>query len=141
LGQPAIVLDAGTALTVDAMDVFEGAPRFLGGAIAPGPALLAWALGEGARQLYEVDTEGDVPALGRDTREALLSGLHVGFQGAASELVRRIGQETGLEQAPLWLTGSARAVLANAALFDGREPRQDPWLVHRGLLASLPGVQ
>src|SRR5688572_3917099 len=47
----AIVLDAGTALTVDALEVRAGRARFLGGAIAPGPRLLADALARHAARL------------------------------------------------------------------------------------------
>ena len=51
-----IIVDAGTALTVDALKLGRAgeAPRFLGGAIAPGPAALAAALGGAGAQLFEV---------------------------------------------------------------------------------------
>jgi pantothenate kinase type III len=135
---PAIVLDAGTALTVDALDDLNGAPRFRGGAIAPGPELLAASLSSGAAQLYAPDLDGDVTALGRDTQEALRSGVIVGFQGAARELVTRVAHEAGLSNARLVITGGARACLLHADLFGGRELIVEEHLVHRGLLASTP---
>lgn len=134
---PAIVVDAGTALTVDALGQRQGQPCFLGGAIAPGPVLLARSLSEGGAQLFAAEIEADVPALGRDTRRALQSGVTVGFQGAARELVERVSDEAGLQSAPVYLTGGARALLMRPGLFSGCTLIEDDWLVHRGLLACM----
>ena len=141
---PALVLDAGTALTVDAVAGDGGADDggagargvFLGGAIAPGPRLLARALASGAAQLFDVPYDSAAPALGRDLAEALCAGVAVGFRGAAIELVRCVGEEAGLARAPLWLTGGAAEALAVPGLFGEREVVHEPRLVHRGLLAA-----
>jgi type III pantothenate kinase len=74
----AIVVDAGTALTVDALRVSaDGASglrgRFEGGAIAPGPRLLADALARHAARLPLVDPAPGARALGRVTLGALQS--------------------------------------------------------------------
>jgi len=136
-GEAALVLDAGTALTVDALGAEEAGGVFLGGAIAPGPELLARALGSGAAALFEVVPDPAAPALGRDSAAALRSGIVVGFQGAARELARRIAGEAGLPgNAPLYLSGGAAAFLP-AGLFEGRALRHDPRLVHRGLRLAL----
>lgn len=136
----ALILDAGTALTVDALGMRGGEPAFLGGAIAPGPELLSRAMGRGAAQLFEVETRGlepeRVPALGRSTREALESGIVHGLRGAARELVERIAQTAGLEQAPVFLCGGAAPLLHDARLFPGHVLHLEPLLVHRGLLAA-----
>lgn len=131
-----LVLDAGTALTVDALAApgADGRARFLGGAIAPGPRLLARALASGTARLFEVQPRPAVCALGRDTREALEAGVAHGFAGAARELVRRISIEAGLESAPLVLTGGARSFLLEPGLFGARELAVEPELVHLGLL-------
>ncbi len=132
-----LVLDAGTALTVDALRAAPGAPpTFLGGAIAPGPRLLARALAAGTARLEEVDPRPRPRALGRDTREALEAGVALGFAGAARELAQRIGAEAELDAAPLVLTGGARAFLEEPGLFGAREVRSEPELVHLGLLAA-----
>ncbi|MCP5022433.1 MAG: type III pantothenate kinase [bacterium] len=106
---PAIVVDAGTALTVDAVvqSKIPGQAAFLGGAIAPGPSMLAKALGAGGAQLHTIQTCPGAHALGRETQEALASGVVVGFEGAALHLVERIAEEAGLEQPPVVLTGGA----------------------------------
>lgn len=146
LARPLVVADAGTALTVDAVERAEGGgARFLGGAIAPGPALLAAALARGAARLPDVDARAlaGSPALGRTTRQAIAAGVAVGFVGAARELVERVAREAGLADAPLVLTGGARGFLTDPALFGPRPVRVEPELVHLGLLAAagLPVVE
>jgi len=132
-----LVLDAGTALTVDALRAQSGEPPvFLGGAIAPGPRLLARALASGTARLPDTIPQPKPRALGRDTREALASGVAWGFAGAARELVQRIASEAGLAAAPLVLTGGARAFLEQPELFGGHVLRVEPELVHLGLLAA-----
>ncbi len=131
-----IVVDAGTALTVDAVDA-RGAGRFLGGAIAPGPALLARALAEHTARLPRVDPAAHAVALGRDTESAVQAGVVVGFRGAALELALRIAAEAGFRAPLLVLTGGASPFLTST--FDRPEFARvvlDLDLVHRGLLAD-----
>jgi type III pantothenate kinase len=137
LGRSAIVVDAGTALTVDALVVeSDGRARFLGGAIAPGPDLWAQALAARGARLPLVVPEPGAPALGRDTEGALRGGIAVGFRGAARELVRRVAREAGLDGAPVVLTGGARGFLLGPAFAEG--PLEvEPDLVVRGLMAAL----
>ncbi len=132
----ALVVDAGSALTVDAYRREGPRPVFLGGAIAPGPELLAQALASGTARLPRVDPRPAVPALGRDTEGALLAGIAVGFRGAAHELVEAIAREAGFGGAPVLLAGGAAGYLDDPTAFPGRELRRDPDLVHRGLLGA-----
>lgn len=139
---PAIVVDAGTALTVDAVvgSNEPGMAAFLGGAIAPGPSLLAKALGDGGAQLHTIETRPGAHALGRETKEALASGVVVGFEGAALHLVERISEEAGLEKPPVVLMGGAGDFLE--ATFRRRFSKvyREPHMVPMGLwLAVLEG--
>ena len=137
------MIDIGTALTVDALLSADATPKhsgwkrgaFLGGAIAPGPTLLAHALGQGAARLFEVVPEPNPPALGRDTAAALRSGIGVGLRGAVRELAREVAREAGLVDPPLALTGGARA-FARSAFTDMRVFESED-LVHWGLCAAL----
>ena len=74
-GAPAIVVDFGTATTFDAIGA-EGA--YLGGAIAPGLAIAADALWRRTAQLHRVDLRFPQRAIGRNTSEAVQSGLVLG---------------------------------------------------------------
>ena len=137
VGTSCLVLDAGSALTVDAVRVppSGGRPEFLGGAIAPGPSMLARALSEGGARLMDVEPDPDAPALGEDTRAALVAGVSVGFFGAARELVERIAREARFERPPLVVTGGARAHLLVRPLTQNAEGEvvEVPELVHLGL--------
>ncbi|MDP6954980.1 MAG: type III pantothenate kinase, partial [Planctomycetota bacterium] len=166
---PALVVDAGTAVTVDALGLAEaeaeadrdhdhgdgddgdsgGAPGdsgegssgargvFLGGAIAPGPDLLAGSLARGTARLPHNAPRPGVRALGRDTGEALAAGVAVGFGGAVRALVEGVAAEAGLDRAPLVLTGGAADYLRAEGLFGEREVLFDEHLVGRGLAAAL----
>jgi type III pantothenate kinase len=111
-------------------------PAFLGGAIAPGPALLARALAEGTARLPLVQPDPGAAALGRDTEAAVRAGVSIGFRGAARELALRVAREAGLGEAPLVVTGGARAFLLGEPLVAGRASIEVEDLVHVGLLVA-----
>lgn len=136
-GRSCIVVDAGTALTVDALLV-EGETRaFLGGAIAPGPALTAAALASGTARLPRIEPRPGAHALGTVTEDALQAGVVVGFRGASARLVAEVAAEAGLARALVVLTGGAREFLLTPCAFVERPLEVVPELVQRGLLAAL----
>lgn len=109
---PAVIVDSGTATTVDLVDA-EGA--FGGGAILPGLELCAVALHRytALLPLVSIDELNDSPpeALGRNTFEALRSGLFWGQLGAVRELVARMSET--LPSKPLVVvTGGGGRLLA-----------------------------
>ncbi len=133
----AVVVDCGTALTVDL--VRDG--TFEGGAIAPGPALLVRALAEGGAQLHAVEARPGAPALGRETGEALEAGVVVGLRGAARELVAELRQAAQADL-PVVVTGGARGLLLEPEPCLGGQLLVRPDLVHEGLLAAArPGLR
>jgi type III pantothenate kinase len=89
-GAPVIVVDLGTATTVDAVDA-SGA--FVGGAIAAGLELGLAALASGTARLPRVPAAMPERAIGRDTSEALQSGAVLGHIGLVRELTERIAAE------------------------------------------------
>jgi type III pantothenate kinase len=93
--RPAIVVDAGTAITVD---VVSAAGEFEGGVILPGFRLTAKALSDGTDLLPEVDYDPAArppPVVGKSTIGAIRSGLFWGQVGAVCELVRRMSDQLG----------------------------------------------
>jgi len=134
-----VIVDAGTALTVDALV----GSTFLGGAIAPGPTLLARALAEHTARLPLVEPSVGTPALGKDTEAAVRAGVVVGFRGAARELALRVASEAGIARPTVVLTGGARALLETPSVFTGApfvRVIEDEDLVHRGLFAALESM-
>jgi len=86
-GSPVIVVDLGTATTVDAVDL-DG--FFLGGAILPGLGLAADVLARGTARLPRIDLELPREAIGTDTITAIQSGVVIGHIGAVRELAMRM---------------------------------------------------
>jgi type III pantothenate kinase len=109
-GRAAVVVDLGTAITVDLLSA-EGA--FLGGAILPGIGMSARALHQFTDLLPLVDMTtlaAPPPALGTATREALCSGLYWGAVGAIRELIGRLTD--GGPSRQVFLSGGAAASVA-----------------------------
>jgi type III pantothenate kinase len=128
-GTPALIVDTGTATTIDAVSP-EGV--FEGGAILPGFELCARALHQYTALLPfvtidELCNESHEP-LGTNTHEALRSGLLWGQLGAIRELVQRLGGRWGT--APFLLLTGGGAPLAAPDL---PEARWEPCLSLQGL--------
>jgi len=103
-----IVVDAGTAVTVD---VVSASGAFCGGAIAPGPDLLLAAMHQGTEKLPRVAFEKPAFALGADTEEAMRSGAFWGAVGLVERLIRQVRGEL-LGRARVLATGGAMPLLA-----------------------------
>ncbi len=71
-GDAAVIVDFGTAITIDLADR-EG--RFSGGLILPGAHMMARALGAGTFLLPEVTVEPSTTVIGTDTRSAIERGV------------------------------------------------------------------
>jgi type III pantothenate kinase len=86
---PSIVVQAGTALTVDWVDEQE---RFQGGAILPGVGLSLQYMAAGTDQLpwLPSDRVHQVPPLpGKNSEQAIAAGVHAAVVGGASYLIDR----------------------------------------------------
>lgn len=92
LQQACVVVDMGTAITIDCVD---GDGVFLGGAILPGMRMQAEALHRGTAQLPEVELAAPEWVFGRSTRESVLSGIVQGARGAIRGLVEAYATELG----------------------------------------------
>lgn len=101
-GAPVLVVDFGTATTVD---VIDSTGAYCGGAIAPGVQVAGDALAAAASALRRVELTAPRQATGRNTTEAVQSGLVFGWAGLVDGLVRRICAEQGLGPLPVVATG------------------------------------
>lgn len=93
-GGPVIVVDFGTATT---LDVIDGSGAYLGGAIAPGVETSAEALFSRAARLAKVDLEPPTKVIGTNTRESVQAGLMLGEAAMVDGLTRRAWSELGVE--------------------------------------------
>jgi type III pantothenate kinase len=91
--QACVVIDAGTAVTVDFVD---GEGAFHGGAIAPGLNMMLRSLHEGTAALplirFEPPTDGP---FGKDTVSAMRLGVRAAIVGMVHELVDRYAEFFG----------------------------------------------
>ncbi|MBD0021488.1 type III pantothenate kinase [Gordonia pseudamarae] len=105
-GGPCIVVACGTATVVDAVSA-KG--EFLGGAIAPGINLGVEALSEHTVTVRRVELMPPRGVLGKNTVEALQSGIIYGFAGQIDGLVERISDTVpgfGSDDVTVVATGS-----------------------------------
>ena len=91
-GQPAIIVDFGTATVFDAVSK-DGV--YLGGAIAPGVSVAAEALFLNTSQLRRVELVPPPTAIGQNTTAALQAGLVLGYAELVKGLVARFKEELG----------------------------------------------
>ena len=134
-GRAAIVVDLGTAITIDLVST-EGA--FEGGAILPGIELAAKALQTSTDALPRVDVShgtGPIVMPGKSTEAAIAAGLHWGTIGSIREIVRQLGEGQDPEPA-VFVTGGASPSLAPEL-----EPsvRHEEHLVLRGVALAAEG--
>ena len=135
-----VVVDFGTATT---FNVVDEAGRFRGGAIAPGlvtaveslevsaPALvrLAEVFGELSSGSDEVEMSLPLSAIGRDTDEALRSGIILGYSDLVAGLLGRIRRELGSPMTVIATGGLGHIV---SPLTDSID-QYDPWLTLAGI--------
>lgn len=110
VGGACVVVDFGVALTLAAVNE---SGELLGASIAPGLQTAAWALRRSAAQLPQVRLEEPTRVIGRNSAEALRSGILLGYRGLVSALVAGMRAELGGQAA---LVGSGdelgRGILA-----------------------------
>jgi type III pantothenate kinase len=140
-GAPVIVVDCGTATTVNVVD--DGGV-FLGGAIAPGLETMLSAmhdrtaqlpsLGVSAEQLSTVKSELP-PFIGGDTNGSMLAGSVHFTRYAVEGLVRATRNHIG-HNTPVILTGGNALILLGAGL--SCDPLvHDEYLLFRGIIFYL----
>ncbi|HEX4979701.1 MAG TPA: type III pantothenate kinase [Acidimicrobiales bacterium] len=124
-GGPAVVVDFGTATTLDAVSA-KG--EYLGGAILPGIEISMDALFQRADRLSRVELVEPRSVIGKSTAEALQSGAIYGFAGQVDAIVARMEDELG--EASVVATGGLAPLIAR---FSTTIEHLDPWLTLHGL--------
>ena len=105
---PVIYIDFGTATTFGVVDE-HGA--FLGGCICPGIKLSSEALVSGTAKLPRFALERPETVIGRNTLTNLQSGMFYGYVGLVRNIVRKMKQELGREDAVVVATGGMALML------------------------------
>lgn len=124
-GGPTIVIDFGTATTVD---VVSAKGEYLGGAIVPGIEISLDALFERAAGLRRVELVVPRNVIGRTTAESIQSGALWGFSGQVDGICRRFMSELG--ECTVVATGGLAPVITP---FSEVIAHHEPWLTLHGL--------
>lgn len=129
-GFPAIVVDFGTAVT---FDVLSARGNYIGGVIAPGLEAMTNYLHTRTALLPNIRLAEPETAVGRTTREAMLSGAVHGYRGLVREILQQIRAESFPRKRPHIIAtgGDAALIGSRVRLFDAI----DPLLTLKGLLA------
>lgn len=118
--QACVIIDAGTAITVDFVD---GEGVFHGGAIAPGASLQLQALHEHTAALPELQfTAPDDETFGRSTAQAMLQGVYHGIRGMVQRLVEQYAEAYGGYPQVIATGGDAKVLFATEELVDNIVP-------------------
>jgi type III pantothenate kinase len=125
-GGPCIIIDFSTAIIFDAVSA-KG--EYLGGALAPGVEVSVDALGRKGAQLRTVELGRPRSVIGRNTVEALQSGILYGYAGLVDGIVGRMVAELG-GSAQVVATGSLAPMLLQESRFIAVH---EPWLTLIGL--------
>jgi type III pantothenate kinase len=89
-GYPAIVVDFGTAVT---FDVVSAKGDYIGGVIAPGLEAMTNFLYQRTALLPKLNLREPKRAIGKTTREAMMSGAIFGYRGLVREILLRVTAE------------------------------------------------
>ena len=92
LNQACVVVDAGTALTIDYVD---GQGTFHGGAIVPGAQLMLDALTQRTALLPDVEFKKPDELIGHNTTQAMLTGAFYGMRGIVRSVTEAYAVQTG----------------------------------------------
>jgi type III pantothenate kinase len=86
-GGPAVCVDFGTATT---FDVVSGAGEYVGGSMMTGIEVSLEALSERGARLPKVDLAPPRSVIGKNTIDAIRSGVVYGYAGAIDAILRRL---------------------------------------------------
>ena len=120
-----IIVDFGTATTFDIVKTVCGKPVCSGGIIAPGINLSVDALSKAASKLPKIDFNQypeSVSIIGKNTRDAMWSGIIWGYVGLIEGIIKKIRTEEGGDFAIIATGGLAGLYLPYCELIKWQEP-------------------
>lgn len=89
---PFLVIDMGTATTIDCVDKNH---NYIGGAIMPGVRVSLESLAQKAAQLHNISLETPKHTIGKNTTECMRSGIIFGNAAMLDGMIDRIAEEMG----------------------------------------------
>lgn len=139
-GVPAITVDIGTAVTVNLIDA---AGVFQGGAIFPGPRLMARALHDFTAKLpfcEPTNSYEDFAAPGKNTGDAIRTGVLAALGGGVANLTSALAEQSAV-QPWMYVTGGGSHLLNLLDLSWIAERKAVPTLTLEGIRIAAEGLR
>ena len=129
-GGPIIILDMGTALSVD---IVNDKGQYLGGMIAPSTNVSADALFKKTSKLPRIEMEKPESVIGKSTISGIKSGLFYGLVGMVDKLIEEVLKKLKLssEEITIISTGGLSEEILSESQFN----------IHRDELLTLAGLK
>lgn len=131
-GGPVLVMDYGTATTYDLVDATG---TFVGGITAPGITISAKALWEDAAKLPKIEIAKPENVIGNDTISSMQSGLVYGQIGQAEYLIKKVKEESGMENLKVVATGGLGRIISESTdtidIYDANLTLKGIYLVYK----------
>ncbi|MCP5520666.1 MAG: type III pantothenate kinase [Verrucomicrobiales bacterium] len=108
-GAPVVVVDLGTAVT---LDVVDARGDYIGGIIGPGLSAMTDYLHEKTALLPRVSVRAVRRTIGRNTEEAMLIGAVKGYRHLISGLLEDLRHELASPELPVVFTGGCAQLVA-----------------------------
>jgi type III pantothenate kinase len=139
-GGPAIIVDVGTATTID---VIGRNGAYKGGAIAAGVATSLQALASNAAQLFNVELYMPDAVIGLNTGDQLRSGIVAGHLAMLEGMIERTRAELGTDAQVIVTGGLAPLFADRSTLFDHFDPDltlHGLWLIYDRVAGLRPNA-
>ncbi len=94
-GAPVVVVDFGTAVS---FDIISRERNYVGGVIAPGLEAMTDYLHQRTALLPKISLLEPPSAIGKSTRQAMLSGAVHGYRGLVRQILVELGRELGVKK-------------------------------------------
>ena len=124
---PLIIIDMGTATTISVVDREQ---NFIGGLIMPGLRISSEALTKRGSQLPQISLDPPKKSIGKNTVDAMRSGIIMGTASTVDGLIDRIQEELGYPCTVVATGGNSRVVIP----FCKHEIIWDDQLLLKGLM-------
>ena len=109
-GGPVLVMDFGTATTYD---LISASGEFLAGITAPGIRISAKALWQDTAKLPEIEIKKPDSILAQNTVTSMQAGLVYGQIGQTEYMVKKVKEESGLDNLKVVATGGLGSIIAD----------------------------
>ncbi|MBR6257821.1 MAG: type III pantothenate kinase [Lachnospiraceae bacterium] len=109
-GGPVLVMDFGTATTYD---LISASGEFLAGITAPGIRISAKALWQDTAKLPEIEIRKPDSILAQNTVTSMQAGLVYGQIGQTEYMVKKVKEESGLDNLKVVATGGLGSIIAD----------------------------